>query len=356
MAPTLTSCDLTELGDLLAEHVLARRALLAAALLDVAEWLQAGLDLMDAPVSPQAALFVALSYLQRQVDVDVLKAVSAAKYAGHIARFCRHLEHVEGVVDVRVVGRSEALNFVHSPAARKDGALVASKPSGATKRNRRAALDHFFEALIPLGVTERHPLTGATFPREPGVSPLPLADAQVRKGRLHSEAFFGDLRGPAAWAFAEGSATTSELPLIVRADVDLERGRFWCPGGPRASARWCLLTDWGVEKVDALLGSLPAGFDGPLLYSGSAGSVSAQAVACDLIHETLKRAGLGGDPRIRPSSLRGWCGAGIYAVTGDLTVVAHRLGLADLDACATLIGLIRPPVDVPPAHRAEASP
>ncbi len=84
--------------------------------------------------------------------------------------------------------------------------------------------------------------------------------------------------------------------------------------------------------------SLGASPDTPLVYEGAGGGESRQASACAAISETLRRAGLAGEPDVRPVSVAAWAGARILEQTGQIEAVARALGVRSLDRAARLIG------------------
>src|SRR5262249_12006921 len=63
-------------------------------------------------------------------------------------------------------------------------------------------------------------------------------------------------RQPAAWALAEGTARTSEIPHILVSDLDFANRRVWIHGSSKAEARWGSLTDWGATQLARRIESL----------------------------------------------------------------------------------------------------
>jgi hypothetical protein len=81
--------------------------------------------------------------------------------------------------------------------------------------------------------------------------------------------------------------------------------------------------------------------DTRLIYRGRAypGGATAQATTCNAVADVLRTCHLHAEPDVRPASVRGWIGRGLY--DGGLTIdqVALRLGLRSLDATAEDIAL-----------------
>ncbi len=142
-----------------------------------------------------------------------------------------------------------------------------------------------------------------------------------------------------AWALAEATARTAELPHLTVGDLDLESGRVWIHGGGRTVPRWGQLSPWGITQLERHVRGLPSVADDQrLVYRGSGSAESRQASACIAIKEVLTRAGLGGEPDVRPVSVTAWAGRQILEETGRIEEVARRLGMRSLDRAAALIG------------------
>jgi integrase len=58
-----------------------------------------------------------------------------------------------------------------------------------------------------------------------------------------------ETRLPAAWALAEATARTSELPSITASDVDLPSGSVRIHGSSRTRPRRGFLSDWGIRQL-----------------------------------------------------------------------------------------------------------
>ena len=145
-------------------------------------------------------------------------------------------------------------------------------------------------------------------------------------------------RPSGAWALCEATARTAELAALTVGDVDLERRRVWLHGSARLDERWGELTEWGHVQLRRHLNGLPAASETLLFDGGKPGTSIAQSSAVGVIGRTLRRAGLGEDPAIRPSSIAAWAGRAIFDRTGRIDLVGRRLGMRSLDRTAIFIG------------------
>ncbi|MCD9625301.1 hypothetical protein [Rhabdothermincola salaria] len=175
-------------------------------------------------------------------------------------------------------------------------------------------------------------------PPKSGVRTRPLHDEEValaRSGALHT---LTSTRLAAAWALAEATARTAEIPRLTVGDVDLETGRVWIHGGGRTVPRWGSLSSWGATQLERHLRTLTAGSEQLIIYRGCGSDQSRQASACVVIGDVLARAGLGAEPDVRPLSVVAWAGRQVLDETGRIEEVARRLGMRSLDRAAQLIG------------------
>lgn len=144
---------------------------------------------------------------------------------------------------------------------------------------------------------------------------------------------FGPLRS--ATALAEATARGVELATITANDIDLDAGEVWIGGTVRTASRCGQLTDWGAM---ALQRRLAGACGGPLVYAGG-DPAGGQVSTCRAIGVVLLRAGLVGEPDVRPASVAAWAGRGVFEKTGRIEVAAAAMGIRILDRAARLIGL-----------------
>ncbi|MGI8757552.1 MAG: hypothetical protein ACR2MB_17180 [Acidimicrobiales bacterium] len=214
-----------------------------------------------------------------------------------------------------------------------------TQPSDQLVRLRRTALRLLFRTARAEGIKIGDPTLDLAVPSRPGRQTRPLTDEELALCRGTSVWSLTETRRSAAWALAEATCRTGELPFIRACDVGLENGRVWLHGGRRTAPRWGLLTDWGVPQVARRLAAFdPQERDGRLVYQGRNNLEGGRVSSSLAILDVLRRAGLADDPGVRPSSITAWAGLQILADTGRIDVVALRLGLARLDTAADFIG------------------
>lgn len=259
----------------------------------------------------------------------------------------RFVSFVEGVGQSRDGNAQDLPDLCH----RFVNALLSSDTGSrqaalATMHLRRASLRLLFRTARDLGIFEGDPTLDLSLPPRFSLGARALTDEEVALCRSFSLSSLRETRLPAAWALAEATARTAEIPHIRVSDVDIERGRVWIHGSPKTEARWGRLGAWGLAQVTRRIESLAdadarliyADADARLIYTGRGNPEAKQAASCIAIAETLTRAGLGGDPYVRPISVVAWAGLSIFQETGRIDEVARRLGMRSLDRAARLIG------------------
>jgi hypothetical protein len=175
-------------------------------------------------------------------------------------------------------------------------------------------------------------------PARSSLGTRPLTSDEVALGRSYSLHTMTATRQPAAWALGEASAITSELPHITIDDLDFEHAdgsRVWLHGSRKRRERWGYLDDWGVAQLERRASALRG--TRFLIYQGGGSEQSQQASCCIAIKETMIRAGLAGEPDVRPNSLAAWAGVMALEETDKIEGVALRLGIRSLDAAAQFI-------------------
>ena len=100
-----------------------------------------------------------------------------------------------------------------------------------------------------LGVYDGDPTIDLVLPPRSFLAVRPLTDDEIVVCRSFSLQTLTATRQPAAWALAEATARTSEIPHIVVSDLDFTNRRVWIHGSSKAEARW------GIPQR---LGSCPA--------------------------------------------------------------------------------------------------
>ena len=216
-------------------------------------------------------------------------------------RFLQFVERGCGVASLREVTPEHVRGFVLAPMSSHQAAV----PSVATSHLRRSAVRLLFRVLRQAGVVDHDPTLDVLLPARSSLAARPLTDDEIALGRSFSVKTLSETRQPAAWALAEATTRTSELPAIRIRDVDLDSGRVWIAGSTKTDNRWGHLTDWGVETLARRIARMDTRLDATVVYEGDGTGESRQASACAAVAETLRRAGLAGEPDVRPVSDRG---------------------------------------------------
>lgn len=294
---------------------------------------------------------VAPAHLHAQMTVDDFVAVVLARWRdtdprtdqtvtrmGEIAvRFARRL-HATGIDTIDGIDTAACTGFIDAPSRTGDA------PSEATRHFRRVTVRALFRTGRQLGVVATDPTLDIVLPARTSLRARPLSTDEVilcRSAAFPTRA--SDLRRPAAWALAEATAATSEIPEVRRSDlrpVDDIPEVVSLPGTRRLRPRTVTLTDWGQRILTRRLEELPTDPDTPLAYTGhgSSRTVARHASACALVAAVLTATRLGAEPDIRPASVRHWRARSAFDDGATIEDVAHLLGHRSLDETADAIG------------------
>ena len=222
-----------------------------------------------------------------------------------------------------------ATEFVHS---RLESGLPASV---SVLHNRRAALRLLFRVARRLGVTESDPTLDLRLPPKSSAATRPLDDEEIELCRDVAQWASG--QAAIAWALAEATARGAEIAAITSDDIDLEARTVDIKGSQRTTARLGTLSQWGLETLRQRL-QAPIGRTGPLAYAGEGRGIAGQVSTCRAISSVLIRAGLAGEPDVRPMSVAGWAGRRVLEESGSIERAALAMGVRSLDRAARLVG------------------
>lgn len=255
---------------------------------------------------------------------------SARRFDEIAGRFSTFLLNGFDVEQIETVTAEQVELFVRAKVA-------GEMPALATQHLRRSTLRLLFRiARMEFGCEGDPTMDLVLLPRS-SLSARALTEEEVAIGRSYSLHTLTATRQPAAWALGEATATTGELPHITVDDLDLDNvngPRVWLHGSRKRVARWGFLDDWGAAQLERRASKVKSGH---LIYMAGGGEESAQRSCCKAINDTLVRAGLAGEPDVRPSSLVAWAGVVALEETGTIDGVARRLGIRSLDAAARFI-------------------
>jgi len=163
-----------------------------------------------------------------------------------MARFTIYVDKGHGLRSVTDIAEEHVEAFVFAPS------LIGSerrRPSVATMHLRRSALRLYFRTARQLGLCAGDPTLDVVLSARSSLHLRPFTDDEVALCRSFSVSSHTETRRPAAWALAEATARTSEMPHIRVRDVDVEEGKVWLWGSTKAEPRWGRLTEWGCKQL-----------------------------------------------------------------------------------------------------------
>jgi integrase/recombinase XerC len=217
-------------------------------------------------------------------------------------------------------------------------AVSDGRTAGASlQRARRSAIRLLFQAGRRSGITASDPTVDIGLPPLSSLRARPLTDDEVLECRASSAWSLTSARRSLTWALAEATCRSGEVPNVLVRDLDLDTGAVFIRGGGRCAPRTAQLTDWGRSVIADHL-SIGADPDARLVYSGETARLGGLVSANSAISQVLQRAGMAGEPDVRPSSVVAWAGTKVLKQTGRIELVAVALGLTSLDRAASFIG------------------
>lgn len=277
-----------------------------------------------------------VAVLRQWRDADPRTDQTITRMGEIVVRFVRRLR-ATGTETVDQIDSAACAAFIDAPSR------TGEQPADATRHFRRVTLRALFRTGRQLRVIATDPTVDLTLPPRTSLTARPLTDDEVMLCRTSAFAVRAcDLRRPAAWALAEATAATSEIPSLRRSDLlpfgDVPEA-VSLPGTRRLRPRTVELTDWATTIIARRLDELPEAPDTLLAYVGHApeGSVARHAAACGLVAAVLKTCGLGGEPDIRPASVRHWRARRAFDRGSSIEMIASMLGHRRLDEAAAAI-------------------
>lgn len=270
------------------------------------------------------ALVAAVARCLSEGDVS---PASAERLEPMLGAFARYLDSL-GVEALDQVEAGAAEGFVASRLQ------SGQRPTLATQHNRRAALRVLFSSARQLGLATGDPTLDLSLSPADSTRTRPLTNDEVE--RCRDVAQWSSAQAAAAWALAEATARGAEVARVPAGHVDLIGGTVDLPGGARTEPRRGQLTSWGVAALGRRLNSVTN--DQAVAFTGTS-QAAGQASTCRAISSVLVRAGLAGQPGVRPASVAGWAGRCVFDRTGRIEDAARAMGVRSLDRAARLIGL-----------------
>ena len=271
------------------------------------------------------------------LDQFVAHACEALVREGHssppqtiLRRFVHFLGHGYGVTGLEDVSASIARSFVDAPTRH------GRRPTNSTMHARRSALRLLFRVARQEGLVFGDPTLDLELPARSGLTARPLTDDEIALCRSVAVWDLAGSRRAAAWALAEATCRSSELPCVTSADLALQAATVHIRGGKATEGRVGRLTEWGVQRLAERERELDDP-SVPLVYGGRSRSGAGQVAACTAISDVLLRAGLGAEADVRAGSVAAWAGRRVFEETGRIELAAKALGVRSLDRAAGII-------------------
>jgi len=258
------------------------------------------------------------------------------KLTTEVQRFLRSVAargaiHPDDITDDLVADYLDEVTFRHNKAR---------YPSSATMNTRRWAVRAFFEEARRQGLTDRAVGIDLPIPARGTPQARPLTDAELWACEQAARLTLFETRAPAVLALAEAGGDAAEIAAVLVADVDLGEGAVTFTGSTRQRCRTNVLNAWGTEMLARHLSRMgPVPPETPLVVSPGVVGPSATASISGELGTILNHAGLTGDPRVRPRSVRAWSALKVWQSTHDFAAVANWLGSHSLDQAAQVIGI-----------------
>lgn len=275
---------------------------------------------------------VALELLAEDLSTRWVSRAQAERVVRQAYRFVSFCQRGFEVGHLELVTPAIAGAFLAAPPAE-------GGPAGSSlQRSRRHAVRALYRVGRTAGLTTIDPTADLRIPPLSSMRARPLTDDEIFDCRGASQWSLGATRRSTTWALAEATCRSGEIPNVLVGHVDPERGTVAIRGGGRCAPRVGQLTPWGIEQVRARLDVVGDDPAQPLVYEGSDARLGGLVSANSTITQVLERAGVSGEPDVRPSSVVAWAGSRVLEETGRIEAVAQALGLRSLDGAATFIG------------------
>lgn len=271
-----------------------------------------------------------IAVLRRDLIAGMAQGHQWERTSRIIDRFSRFAANGHGIGSLGGVTTEVAEGFVHATTDSGGG------PSISTMHLRRTALRLLFRAARQSSLVNGDPTLDIVLPPRSSLGARPLTDDEVSLCRSVAQWSLNGSRRTAAWALAEATCRSSELPHVTTDDVDLDSGRIWIGGGKATDQRVGQLTEWGLTQVRARIEELDEPTR-PLVYAGRAPTGAGQVAGASALVNVLTRAGLHQEPDVRPGSVAAWAGRRVLDDTGRIDHAARALGVRSLDRAAGIV-------------------
>lgn len=282
--------------------------------------------------------------LKHWKEAEALTEASYAKFDDLLHRYAKFAQAHNVPV---LADQTEALaaKWIKANGTSRHG--VVSEPATSTQNTRRSALRKFYRDAEELRIHGSGLVVRTRVgPRPPGLA-RPLTEEEARNVWLYAKDAGPRTRRPVMFALLLSGVHSSEAGIITTSDVDIANQRVWAHGDTtRMEARWVKIPDLYfaaiVERVEYLRAWMPPHrtFETFQLTQGTSKQPMghAQNRAASACAEVFRRAGLGDDPRITPSSVSLYAGSRMLIDGERIEVIAHALGYKSIDSCVAALG------------------
>jgi integrase/recombinase XerC len=268
-------------------------------------------------------------------DTESARSQSHERVVAEMGRFVSRLRHEEATS--LNVSPATVRRFLNESVTRRN---LTSAPSTSTQQTRLGAVRKLYRIARQLQLTDgADPTVDVTVAPRRGARPRPLTDREIERARAFSQHTGRPSRRPSILALAEATATPAEIAVVVRDDLDLDRGEVRLPGRDGRSNRLGQLTAWGQAALRDWVAHSNLGGQDRLVYSGTETGIGGQVSISAALSDLLRRASLSSDSRVKPSSVAAWAARQVFDSSCSIELAALTLGVHSLDQAAEIIDL-----------------
>lgn len=273
-------------------------------------------------------------------DNHQLRQQSLEKFNLLLQRFSRYANAfgVDALVGVDVV---LVESFVRARGRDRRGEVTDAAVS--TMQVRRAVLRAFYRTARELSLTWDDPARDIDLPTRTASTTRPLNDDETELLWMRAWAGGRLRRHAATVALMLSGVHSGEVGHVTIDDIDFEVGTVSAPGTVKFAPRTLDVEPRYLQALaarrDLLLGrQRNTAPERIVLATGSEGSDGQkQARVCTTVKDVMRRAGLGDDPELRPTSLTAVPARAAFESTGRIELAARLLGVSSLDTAARAV-------------------
>lgn len=273
-------------------------------------------------------------------DNDQLRPQSLEKFDLLMQRFSRYAKAF-GVEALAGVDVTLVESFVRARGRDRGGDV--SDAAVSTMQVRRAVLRAFYRTARELSLTWDDPARDIDLPTRTASTTRPLNDDETELLWMRAWAGGRVRRHAATVALMLSGVHSGEVGHVTIDDIDFEVGAVRAPGTVKFAPRTLDVESRYLQALaarrDLLLVRQPNTSPARIvLATGSEGSDGQkQARVCTTVKDVMRRAGLGDDPELRPTSLTAVPARAVFDATGRIELAARLLGVSSLDTAARAV-------------------